>query len=345
MNNSIRPGQIYLDENGKRIEAHGGYIFYENGTYYWYGENKEKTIGKGKMWTYGIKYYSSKDFYNWIDEGFLIEPSDDRKNPMFYERRIDRPHILKNNKSGKYICWIKYNDNASFAIYVAEKFSGPYTLIKKDYQILNKKCGDFDFNFDDDNHPYVFVEVDHKDLLSVKLSDDYMDVTGEARYHYENIKPPFTREGVACFKKDGKYYLLTSGMMGYVPNPSEIAVSDYIDGPYEILGDPHVDEADVSSYNSQVSCIFKDPKSGLYISIADRWVPEFVVDEKVHDKLTRAIASNYYKEYKASLKEKIWMMRSPLMGKANTSIANYVILPISFEDDKPVIHWQDEWRI
>ena len=345
MNNSIKIGQVYLDTEGKRIEAHGGYIFYENDTYYWYGENKEKTFGKSKMWTYGIKYYSSKDFYNWKDEGFLIEASNDKKDPMFYERRIDRPHILKNDRTNKYICWIKYNDNATFAIYEADKFSGPYTLVKKDYQILNKKCGDFDFNFDENNHPYIFVEVDHKDLLSMKLSDDYMDVVGEATYHYKDIKPPFTREGVACFKKDNRYYLLTSGMMGYVPNPSEIAVSDNISGPYEIIGDPHVDEAGVSSYNSQVSCIFKDPKSGMYISIADRWVPEFVVDKQVHDKLTRAIASNYYKEYKASLKEKLWMMKSPLMGKANTSIANYVILPISFEDDRPVIHWQDEWRI
>ena len=49
MNNSIKVGQVYLDTEGKRIEAHGGYIFYENDTYYWYGENKEKTFGKSKM--------------------------------------------------------------------------------------------------------------------------------------------------------------------------------------------------------------------------------------------------------------------------------------------------------
>lgn len=345
MYNSFKPGQEYLDTNGKRIEAHGGYIFYENDTFYWYGENKEKSFGNSKMWTYGIKYYSSKDLYNWKDEGFLIEPSNDKKDPMFYERRIDRPHILKNEKTGKYICWIKYNDNASYAIYVADKFSGPYSFVKKDYRVLGKKCGDFDFAFDEDNHPYIFVEVDHLSLISVRLTDDYMDVEGEAVYHYKDIRPPFTREGVTCFKKDGKYYLLTSGMMGYVPNPSRISVSDSITGPYKELGDPHVDEPNVSSYNSQVSCIFKHPNKDLYISLADRWVPDFVVDKETNDKLTRAIASNYDKKYKASLREKIWMMRSPLMGKANTSRSNYVILPISFEENMPVIHWQDEWKI
>ena len=41
--NSIRPGQVWLDTNGNRIQAHGGSIIYVDGVYYWYGENKEKT--------------------------------------------------------------------------------------------------------------------------------------------------------------------------------------------------------------------------------------------------------------------------------------------------------------
>ena len=74
-------------------------------------------------------------------------------------------------------------------------------------------------------------------------------------------------------------------------------------------------------------------------------MPGFPVDAEVHDKLTRAIASNYSKEYKASIKEKIWMIRTPLMGSANTSIADYVMLPLTFEDGMPVIHWSDEWTV
>jgi len=38
---SIRPGQIWLDTNGNRIQAHGGSIMELDGTFYWYGENKE----------------------------------------------------------------------------------------------------------------------------------------------------------------------------------------------------------------------------------------------------------------------------------------------------------------
>ena len=45
MYNSFKPGQVWLDTNGKPIQAHGFSVFYKDGTWYWYGENKEKTDG------------------------------------------------------------------------------------------------------------------------------------------------------------------------------------------------------------------------------------------------------------------------------------------------------------
>ncbi len=50
---------------------------------------------------------------------------------------------------------------------------------------------------------------------------------------------------------------ITSGMMGYIPNPSEAAVShDGMTG-YRVQGNPHVDDASSASFNSQISGIFK----------------------------------------------------------------------------------------
>ena len=52
MYNSIRPGERWLDTEGKPIQAHDFSVFYDekDQTYYWYGENKEKTDGKGYIW-------------------------------------------------------------------------------------------------------------------------------------------------------------------------------------------------------------------------------------------------------------------------------------------------------
>nr|MCR4708143.1 hypothetical protein [Clostridiales bacterium] len=58
---AIRPGQPWLDTRGERIQAHGGAVFFEDGVYYWYGENKEHTDGKNGVWTWGLKVYASTD--------------------------------------------------------------------------------------------------------------------------------------------------------------------------------------------------------------------------------------------------------------------------------------------
>ena len=47
---------------------------YIDGTYYWYGENKEKTTGKDEIWHWGVRCYTSKDLYNWEDRGLIIPP-------------------------------------------------------------------------------------------------------------------------------------------------------------------------------------------------------------------------------------------------------------------------------
>ncbi len=105
MVNSKRPGQDWYDTEGNLIEAHGGYIHYENDTFYWYGENKEFTDGVKDIWTWGVKCYSSKDLYNWKYEGYLIEADTENKESMVHpSRRLDRPHIVFNKKTNKYVC-------------------------------------------------------------------------------------------------------------------------------------------------------------------------------------------------------------------------------------------------
>lgn len=63
MYQSIRPGQVWLDTEGKRIQAHGGSVMCLDGTYYFYGENKEKTDGENGIWHWGVRCYSSKDLW------------------------------------------------------------------------------------------------------------------------------------------------------------------------------------------------------------------------------------------------------------------------------------------
>ena len=104
MYQSFRPGQIWLDTEGKRIHAHGGSVMYLDGIYYWYGENKEKTNPDQHIWHWGVRLYRSEDLYNWEDMGLIIPPEpEDPTSPLHPSRCMDRPHILYNANSGKFV--------------------------------------------------------------------------------------------------------------------------------------------------------------------------------------------------------------------------------------------------
>ena len=343
---SIRPGKVWLDTKGKRIQAHGGSMIYENGFYYWYGEDKTFTRKKGKLWTWGINIYRSRDLYNWEDLGHIVEPVlDDKKSVFHPNRRMDRPHIIKNEKTGKYILWLKYCDKMHFAVLTAPSLLGPYTLVNPFLRPYGKKAGDFDLAVDQaTGDAYIYFEANHDSVLVAKLNEDYTDVEGDYKVIYSDMKPPLTREGVTHFEHNGKHYILTSGMTGYVPNPSEVAVSDDWMGPFRVLGNPHVDDNSSASFNSQVSDAFHIAGTDKIILIADRWVPDYVMTKERYDVIFRAIASNYNKNIKATMKEKIEMMKSPMMGSADTSVANYVWLPVDWEGEMPTVRWRDAWK-
>jgi hypothetical protein len=82
------------------------------------------------------------------------------------------------------------------------------------------------------------------------------------------------REATAHFIRNHKQYFLTSGTTDYLPNPSEIAVVNTWHGPYQVLGNPYVDDKSQASYYSQISSVFKVPGTKeFYIVCADRWMP------------------------------------------------------------------------
>ena len=77
----IVPGAVWYDTEGNPINAHGGGIMYHDGIYYWYGEYKGDStylLDWVKTWECsradagGISCYSSKDLVNWSFEGIVL---------------------------------------------------------------------------------------------------------------------------------------------------------------------------------------------------------------------------------------------------------------------------------
>lgn len=344
MYNAIYPGKVWLDTEGKRIQSHGGSVIYVDGTYYWYGENKEKTNGENGIWTWGIRCYASRDLYNWEDKGLIIEPNLEDENSSLHPVRAmqDRPHIIYNKRTKKYVCWIKvmhFDDTQGETILIADHILGPYTVVREDLRPLGMSGGDFDLAVAEDGKAYYYFERVHGEMICADLTDDYTDVTGYYSTHFPNGIPPYSREAPAHFKRKGKHYLLTSGTTWYMPNPTLTAVADTWHGPYTVTGVTHPSDPTKTSFHSQISCIFKvHGKKDLYIACADRWLPE-AMDLEYDDyaeKIRRMFDPD--EEFDASAEEN-------QLPVSNTSISDYVWLPIRFEDGIPYIDWKDSWRI
>lgn len=348
--NAVYPGKPWLDIYGERIQAHAGGFLYEDGTYYWYGENKEHTDGKSEIWTWGIRLYASKDFYNWEDQGLIIPPNvDDPNSELYPEKNVDRPHILRNPATGKYVCWIKNSGGqACFNVLTADALKGPWEMVNAGYNPFGLHVGDFDIALDEaTGKAYLYCEAEHREVVGFRLNADFTAAEKIVSRQYVGLNPPFTREGVTVLQHEGKLWMLTSGMTGYVPNQSDSAVSEGFETPFTPVGDPHVGDDSLSSFNSQIGQVFQVPgKKDLYLAVADRWVPEYLLDRELAMAIRRASASRSDPEhYQSAEADQAVFAAAPSLATANTGIADYVILPIEFVNGKPQIRWRDEWRL
>lgn len=338
---SITPGQPWRDTEGNRIHAHGGSVLDVDGVFYWYGENKERSEPGSGIWHWGVRCYSSTDLYNWEDRGLIIPPDEvDESSPLHPSQYLDRPHIIHNRETGKFVCWIKVMTKGSLqrsTVLEADTILGPYRIVQSWLKPLDMSAGDFDLVVDPhDGKGYYYFERVHSELICADLTSDYTNVTGYYSTHFPQPQPPFVREAPAYFARDRKHYVLTSGTTGYYPNPSESAVAPSYHGPFTVLGDLHPDDASRTSFHSQISSVFRHPgKKDLYIAIADRWLPRYLEHgECAHQAFVEHFAPG--RDGDEPMEE---------FADVNTTIADYVWLPIRFEGDRPLIDWHDEWRI
>lgn len=352
-NHSVCPGRVWLDTNGKPIQAHGFQILYQDGVYYWYGENKEFTKEGSNIWTYGIRCYTSTDFYNWKDCGLIIEPDTvDFLSTLHYSQTLDRPHILYCKKTKKYVAWIKNMDvDGFFVILQADRFLGPYKFIRN-IRPEGFGVGDFEMYADEKTDKgYVWFERPHWELICAELTDDYTNVTNRYSSHISGIIPPYTREAPAHFVYNGKHYLFTSGTSGYWPNPSKVHTFSKYHGKYKDLGDPCPTDETHTTFCSQITDVVKIAgKKDLYVAVADRWEPEYCGTDRPQQEQENT--NKYFLTHKPNpmprdfseitIKDKRSWKRSK---NDATYKSTYVFLPIIFKNGKPEIEWRDEWRI
>ncbi|MEJ6951435.1 family 43 glycosylhydrolase [Natronospora cellulosivora (SeqCode)] len=273
----IKNEVFWRDTNGDKISAHGGGIIKQGNFYYWFGENR-----------HGIKKvscYRSKDLKNWefrndvlcIDaetKPHYIETDLDL-NPLDVEggANIERPKVLYNEKSKKYVMWMHYENGKNYkaaraAVAISDTIDGDYTYLGsfRPEGYMSRDCTLFK---DDDGTAYfISAARNNADMHIYKLSDDYLSIDS----FIQKLWPGKYREAPALVKKDDYYFMMTSGCTGWHPNQGKYAYTKDIAGEWSQLKDI----GDETTYDSQSTYILPvdEKESRTYLYIGDRWDPD-----------------------------------------------------------------------
>jgi len=314
------PGNLWFDDQGDIINAHGGGILEREGIYYWYGEHKGERSNDG--WV-GVACYTSCDLMNWHYEGVVLSVSDDPQSPITRGCILERPKVLFCPKTGKYVMYFHLElkgqgyGAAHVGVAVSDSPIGPFTFVRNgranagvwplnmtEAERTNQQnlegleswspewvkriregfynrrdhaegqmARDMTLYVDADGKAYhIFASEENMTLHIAELTDDYMNYTGR----YVRVDAGGQNEAPAIFRKDGKYYMITSGCTGWAPNAARLLTADHIFGLWTRHENPCRGKGAELTFGAQSTFIL--PVGDKFILMTDKWNPGNPID-------------------------------------------------------------------
>jgi hypothetical protein len=271
--NQIRPGDAWLDDRGRQIQAHGGGVIRLGKTYFWFGEDRSQTNAPD---THYVACYSSNDLIHWKFRAQVLAVS----NPENLGKGtiLERPKVFYNRKTKTFVMYMHLDSPdyklARVAVATSNKIDGQYQYVRS-FRPLGQESRDIGQFIDDDGTPYlIFESRPTKGFFIAKLSDDYLDVAKQVSF----IHTPL--EGGAVVHYKGLYYVVGSHLTGWRPNPNVYATASSIEGPWTEFKD--IAPPETNAYSSQSSMLLKVSGSSTtsVIYMGDRWKPKELWDSR-----------------------------------------------------------------
>lgn len=148
-------------------------------------------------------------------------------------------------------------------------------FVRRDFQ-GGQMSRDMTLFVDDDRRAYhIYSSEENLTLHIAELTNDYLDYTGR----YIRIEPGGHNEAPAIFKKDGRYFMITSGCTGWDPNAARLLTADDIMGEWTLHPNPcRGEDADLTFHSQSTFIISVQGKKNAFIFMADRWRPKNPID-------------------------------------------------------------------
>jgi hypothetical protein len=162
---TIKPGELWLDDRGQHIQAHGGGIIKLDDTYYWFGEDRSQGLDRSKRY---VSCYASKDLAHWTFRNQVLKLADPE---IFGPRRVvERPKVFFNAETKTYVMYMHIDDGAykvaRVGVAVSDKIDGDYRYLRS-FRPLEHESRDIGQFIDDDGSAYLFSRTGHLGFASL----------------------------------------------------------------------------------------------------------------------------------------------------------------------------------
>ncbi|MDT0322444.1 RICIN domain-containing protein [Streptomyces millisiae] len=264
---SVLNGTQFTDPNGDPVQAHGGGVLKVGQYYYWFGENRQETSNAFRY----VSAYRSTDLRNWEFRNHVLTQS---THSELQSANIERPKVIYNRATGQFVMWM-HKENAQdysearAAVAVSDTVDGDYTW-RGSFRPLGHMSRDITAFVDDDGTGYmVSAARENYDLHIYRLTPDYTAVESLVA----NPWPGGHREAPALFKRDGVYFMLTSGATGWSPNQQQYATSTSLAGGWSAMRNV----GDATAFGSQTAYVLQVQGTAgtSYLYMGDRWGNSF----------------------------------------------------------------------
>lgn len=263
----MRNSRLWHDTEGKDIQAHGGWILPLEGSYLWYGEDRDPDDGSVR----GIHLYESDDLASWEDCGIVFDAAAlaDTGFPV-----CERPRVLRSAATGKYVLWMHADDaaysKAQLAVAAADDPAGPFRLVRI-FRPDGRQSRDFTLWQTEESSWLISSTSQNQNLCIWKLTSDLEDLAGSGA----EVLAGQERESPCAFDALGTHFLLTSGCSGWTPNAALLARAAAPCGPWKLLDNPcqgwSLYAGSHETFGGQASCVFL--VEGKPVALLDHWFP------------------------------------------------------------------------
>jgi hypothetical protein len=257
-------GYPLFDTYADLLHAHGGGILQYGGYFYYFGENRNYN---GSDTFFAVSCYRSTDLKNWQFRNHVLTRDAD---PDLEFAKIERPKVIYCAATGKFVMWAHkeygsdYNQ-ARAAVAWCDTPDGDYTYVGS-FRPLGYMSRDCTLFVDDDGSGYFLSAADeNSDLHLYKLTDDYLDADYRVAVIWENG----WREAPCLFKRNGIYFIVSSGCTGWTPNQGKYGYASDLAGPWSSL----YDLGNATTYSSQSHYVLtlQGSLETSYLYMGDRW--------------------------------------------------------------------------